>query len=176
MTKATDNSTPIPTRRALLAGAPAIAAAALAGGTVANAVAIGMAKAADVDPIFALIAEHQAALEAYLAASATDGNLVDHTPAWIAARAVTESATAREELAHKAVFTTNPTTVAGVAALLGHVAQPEFLREDEEYPDDRQTLLSTLSECCDEEWKRIGQDFPLRLAAALRNIIERGRV
>ena len=45
MSQATDSTTPIPTRRALLAAAPAVAAAALAGGTVANAVAIGMAKA-----------------------------------------------------------------------------------------------------------------------------------
>jgi hypothetical protein len=36
-------------RRALLAGAPAVAAAALAGGTVANAVAIGMVKADGLD-------------------------------------------------------------------------------------------------------------------------------
>jgi hypothetical protein len=47
MSKATDNSTPIPTRRALLAGAPAAAAGALLAGTAANAVAIGMAKAGD---------------------------------------------------------------------------------------------------------------------------------
>jgi hypothetical protein len=49
MSKATDSTTPIPTRRALLSAAPAAAAAALAGGTVANAVAIGMAKAAGAD-------------------------------------------------------------------------------------------------------------------------------
>jgi hypothetical protein len=158
-------------RRALLAGAPVVAAAVLAGGTVA----LGIARTDEVDPIFAVIAEHQAALEAYLAASAIDGGLVDRTPEWIVARAVTEAAAPRREIAHEAVFTTNPTTLAGVAALLEHVAQPEFLKEDEEYPDDRQTILSTLSECVDREWKRTGQDFPLRLAAALRNIIERGQ-
>jgi hypothetical protein len=46
---------------------------------------------------------------------------------------------AREKLAHKAVFTISPTTVAGVAALLEHVAQPEFLREDEALTTDRRS-------------------------------------
>ena len=45
MTKADLDTTPIPSRRAVLAAGPAVAAAALAGTTVANAVAIGMAKA-----------------------------------------------------------------------------------------------------------------------------------
>jgi hypothetical protein len=53
-----DKSTP--SRRALLAGAPAVAAAALAGGTVTNALVIAEAKAA-VDPIFGVIAEHRIA-------------------------------------------------------------------------------------------------------------------
>lgn len=66
---------------------------------------------AELDPIFAVIREHEAALTAYLEASAIDGDLVDHTPEWIAARAVTEPAMAREIVAHKAVFTTAPTTV-----------------------------------------------------------------
>jgi hypothetical protein len=165
-------------RGAILTAAPAAAAGVLLAGTAVNTVAIGMAKAGEVDPIFAVIAEHQAALEAYLAASAIDAALVDRTPEWIAARAVTEPAMARRLIAEKAVFTTDPTTLAGVAALLEHVAQPEFLKEDEEYPDDGQTLLSTLNDCDDCEmceWKRTAQDFPLRVAAALRSIIERGR-
>jgi hypothetical protein len=53
------------TRRALLAGAPAAAAAALAGGTVANAVAIASVKAAEADPIFAVIDLHRRAWRAY---------------------------------------------------------------------------------------------------------------
>ena len=49
----------------MLAGAPAAAAAALAGGTVADAVAIGMAKAAEIDPIFEAIERERAAYAAY---------------------------------------------------------------------------------------------------------------
>jgi hypothetical protein len=50
--------TTTPSRRALLAGAPAVAAAALAGGAAANALAIAETKAAEVDPIFAVIKRH----------------------------------------------------------------------------------------------------------------------
>jgi hypothetical protein len=53
----------IQSRRALLAGAPAVAAAALAGGTAVNVAAIGTVKAGEVDPIFAAIAEHRRCLD-----------------------------------------------------------------------------------------------------------------
>jgi hypothetical protein len=171
---------PLPTapqasRRALLMGFAA--AATPIAPALANA--LGEPAPAMADPIFAVIAEHQAALKAYLQADAIKGGLMDHTPEWIAARAVTDSAEARELIAHKAVFTTAPTTVSGAAALLEHVAQPEYLVEYEEYyeehPEDRQTLLSTLNECQLIEWKKRGQDFPLMLAGALRNIISRGQ-
>jgi hypothetical protein len=36
-----------------------------------------------------------------------------------------------------------------------------------------ETFLTTFSEYCDAATKRIGQDFPLRLAGALHRIIER---
>jgi hypothetical protein len=49
------NEAPKASRRAILTAAPAAAAAALAGGAVANPVAIGVAKAGEVDPIFAVI-------------------------------------------------------------------------------------------------------------------------
>src|SRR5258708_5132793 len=65
MTKATELNTPIPTRRALLAGAPAAAAGALLAGTAVNAVAIGMAKAGEVDPVLTAIEDHKAALAEY---------------------------------------------------------------------------------------------------------------
>jgi hypothetical protein len=70
MTKAIDSNRPIPSRRALLAGAPVAAAAALAGGTIANAVAISMAKAGEVDPVFAAIECERAAYADYLATGA----------------------------------------------------------------------------------------------------------
>jgi hypothetical protein len=54
-----------PSRRALLAGAPAAAAAALAAGTVANALAIAEAKAAAPDPVFAAIKRERDAYAAH---------------------------------------------------------------------------------------------------------------
>jgi hypothetical protein len=59
MIKADTN--PTTSCRALLAGAPAVAAAALAGDAAINALTIAEAKAAD-DPVFELIDQHTAAV------------------------------------------------------------------------------------------------------------------
>jgi hypothetical protein len=53
------------TRRAMLAGAPAAAAGALAAGTAVNAMAVAMAKADEIDPIFAVIERHREAVKVY---------------------------------------------------------------------------------------------------------------
>jgi hypothetical protein len=158
MTKATELDTPIPTRRALLAGAPVAAAAALAGGTVANALAIGMTKAAEIDPIFAVIAEHQAAYVGVIAAYGREDREYDDDE-------ITDAAHERAGDAGYDLFTTAPTTVAGVAALLG------YLGTDDMAYNPKQTIL---------EWSHGGngeavREFPTFLAAALRNIIERGQ-
>jgi hypothetical protein len=52
------------TRRAVLAGAPAVATATLAAGTGINAVAVAMTRASEPDSIFAVIRAHQTDLEA----------------------------------------------------------------------------------------------------------------
>jgi hypothetical protein len=179
MSKIREMTITSPSRRALLAGAPA-AAAALATGAAADALAVATGKPTEVEPIFSIIAEHQAALESYLAASAAESELFDDTPEWIVAHAAAESAWDREVVARKAVFTTDPTTVAGILALLEHVSQHEFLKDKDEqylrkYPNERGlTILSALGEY-DNEWRWIGKKFPLRIATALRNIIERGQ-
>jgi hypothetical protein len=59
MSKATDHTT---TRRALLAGAPAAAAGALAVAGIANTVAIGMSKA-EGDPMLVAVARYKAAVQ-----------------------------------------------------------------------------------------------------------------
>ena len=66
------------TRRAALAGAPATAAGALIAGTAVNAVAVAMARAAEVDPIFAVIRAHQADVEAYVEACEKGDEEFDH--------------------------------------------------------------------------------------------------
>jgi hypothetical protein len=76
MTKATDSSTPIPTRRALLVGTSTAAAAALTAGAVANGLAIAgtadaelLSLAAEFNPLFAswrkMSIEQTADLEAF---------------------------------------------------------------------------------------------------------------
>jgi hypothetical protein len=76
MSQAENPSSTIPTtRRALLAGAPAVAAAALAGGTIANTVAIGTAKAAEIDPVYAAIQRVRDAHVVYSAASEAESNI-----------------------------------------------------------------------------------------------------
>jgi hypothetical protein len=46
----------------------------------------------NADPIFAVLAEHRAAMKAYLAASAVSGALADGTPEWETANKVTQAA------------------------------------------------------------------------------------
>ena len=134
----------VQSRRALLAGAPAAAAAALAGGTLANAVATGMAKAGEVDPVFAAIAEHVAATKAHVAACSISGWLVDGTRDWETENAVTEAAMERAHDAWFALVTAQPTTVAGVAALLEHVGRNEFFDETAKPGDEGfETVLSS---------------------------------
>jgi hypothetical protein len=65
------------------------------------------------DPIYEMLAEHRATVEAYLAASSKDGELEDGTPEWQEASAVTQAAIKREREAALAVLTTDPTTIVG---------------------------------------------------------------
>jgi hypothetical protein len=143
------------TRRAVLAAAPAVAAGTLAAG----AVAVAVTRATEVDPIFAVIRAHQADLEAMVhACDSGRGDEADFvTPdRWLLQ-----------------VLTTQPTTIAGVAALLAHVGQPENLH-DEPDPEDRESILSGVREA-NPELRDAGREFPKMVAAALRAIAA-GRV
>jgi hypothetical protein len=80
MIKATELNTPIPSRRALLAGAPAAAAGALLASTAINAVAIGKARADEGDPVFAAIERERAAYAAYLVPRAIQSQISDQNP------------------------------------------------------------------------------------------------
>jgi hypothetical protein len=150
-------------RRALLAGAPAAAAGALLAGTAVNTVAIGRAKADEVDPVFTVIAEHRAAFVAVVAAYAREDRVEDDDE-------ITDAAQERAGDAGYDLFTTAPTTVAGAAALL------EYLGTAATAYNPRRTILDWYGE---GRWYGAGPDhvtaFPSFLAAALRNIMERGR-
>lgn len=64
--------------------------------------------ATEDDPIFAVIAEHKAATDAWVDGSDDDDKALD-----------------RQEERFDRLFTVTPTTVAGVAAWLTHLAEPE---------------------------------------------------
>jgi hypothetical protein len=111
------------------------------------------------DPIFAVIAEHRAAVEAH---SYYD----EDTP---------PDTTGRINDALWEVLTAQPTTLPGVAALLHHVGQLEFMgfdKDDPHWTDDGDTVLSVLSHNGDEcDFAHAAREFPTRLAATVRSLI-----
>jgi hypothetical protein len=85
-------------------------------------------------------------------------------PEYWAARADTDAASDRMKDMDLLVLTTQPTSIAGVAALLAHVGLPELLDEG-----GSETLLSTfVHEDEDDETKQAALAFPLRLASTVR--------
>jgi hypothetical protein len=162
MSQATQRTTTFPSRRALLAGAPAVAAAALAAGTAANGLAMAVASPSGDDPILALIAKHRAAILAWSREIDAGNEDAD------------DERDLRDDL-HWEILNVQPTTLAGVAALLAHVGEPEFIKEPRPGCEDgRETVLSILIHG-EGEWKRASQDFPLRLAETVRKLIGEAR-
>jgi hypothetical protein len=149
------NSTIPTTRRALLAGAPVAAAAALTAGTVADAVAVGIAKVAEVDPIFEVIQRHRETIAREDAAhwhfeemdalypDVTPENL-DEGPRSAAYDVWNDLCNVRCEITAELGMTT-PTTTAGLAALLQHWA--DIVGDDEGNFDNYDTtkLLTALA-------------------------------
>jgi hypothetical protein len=149
-------------RRALLT-----VAAAVAGGTLANAVAIGMTKAGQVDPIFGLIEKHVAACDAAREISDAWGDMHPHDQQY----AATERDYSRVHQARKdalvELLSCQPTSLTGVIAVLAHVGQQDWAYGD----DSEETILLDGYESGIEEAKSI----LTHLGTTLRNIIERGR-
>jgi hypothetical protein len=131
----------------------------------------------DADPIFSVLAEHRAAMKAYLAASAVSGALVDGTPEWETADKLTQATIKREHAAVYAVLTGQPTTVAGVIALLEHVGQNQFLGEAPEGKDAfDETVLSIWMRADGSRFKKAAQALPRRLAATMRTLNRSDRI
>src|SRR5258707_13707377 len=98
-------------RRRLLAHVSVIAATMAPVATIAlGGLSPGNADLSGADPIFAVIAEHKAAIETWIALDdkAKSDEVLDY-----------------EGAVFKTLFTTVPTTVAGVAAWLQHLGSPE---------------------------------------------------
>jgi hypothetical protein len=158
-------------RRSLLASVPAVALAA----TPAMATLLGGLPASPSnDPIFAIIAEHRRVMRAWMDAFTLEDMSELGSPEERAARDLGTELCHRQQDMVRAVLTVQPTTIAGVAALLEHVGQDEDLDMCDRNGDARQTILGQWGDQKPEK-RQIALDFPLRLAAALRSIIERGR-
>jgi hypothetical protein len=174
MIKAKRPNTPIPSRRALLAKGGAAVAGAPARGPVANAVAIGMVKTGEVDPIFAAIDHHVEIMTAWFDALRREDATAEYDEPLNEAIG---DLCHRECDASFAVVMTQPTTLAGVVALLHHLGQPEYLNMDSSAPGEasEDTILSAWNSSTNNERKRMVNGFPLRLADALRDIVARGQ-
>jgi hypothetical protein len=138
---------------------------------LAAAASISAPALAQVDPIHALIAEHIEAVKAAHQAIKAWGAISVSLPEYdVAGEAVKKTGDRSHRLLMK-LLSAKPTTLEGVAALLAHVGRPEFFEEEPEYPDCRETLLSSMNGYSSHELKRRGQDFPVRLAETLRGLI-----
>jgi hypothetical protein len=103
-------------RRRLLAHVSVIAATMAPVATIAlGGLSSGNTALSGADPIFAVIAEHKAAVETWIAPDD---------------KAKSDEALDYEGAVFKTLFTTVPTTVAGVAAWLQHLGSPEHSGRD----------------------------------------------
>jgi hypothetical protein len=121
------------------------------------------------DPIFRLIADHEAACAAYEPKRHATADMLPSDSGWRAAEAAERRASDREFKAALAVLGCQPTTLMGVLAALEHVSRPEWLTKAGS-SGTGETVLSGVHECS-ADVRSTARRFPLRLAAALREII-----
>jgi hypothetical protein len=144
-------------RRSILARAPA--AAAIAALPVAASDA-----GVPADPIFAVIAEHRAAQEDLYKSFAANELDTEDDPN-------KQRAADREDGTWLPLFVTEPTTVAGVAALLEYVGSDAH-EQWQDYRDDG--LIYTVLSYASELTHGLGEatrTFPRRIGATLRSLI-----
>jgi hypothetical protein len=155
---------PQASRRALLMGF-AVAATPMAPGL---ATALSEPAHGDVDPIFDVIRRHWDAQETLDAACRANDLDMEEDP-------LKQAAYDRAIAAELPLFTTTPTTIAGVAALLEYVGSdvhPSL--QDEDDTGRSLTVLSYASDWSADALIDAVHRFPVHVAAALRNIIARG--
>jgi hypothetical protein len=170
-----------PSRRGFLAVAAAGAASAVAPAalatplapvteTVPSSLLPAAAASSEVDPIFAVIAEHRAIMRAWMDAFTMEDMAEHGTPERKAAEDLIDELCHRESDMIRVVLTTQPTTIAGIAALLNHVGQDEFLGMQSLNGDIPRTILTEWNDQEEDGRRQIAQAFPLRLAATVRTM------
>jgi hypothetical protein len=191
MSQADSPNTTSPSRRALLAGAPAVAVAALAAGTVVNGLAITAARPSATDPIFAVIEAHHRAMAHETACNravdrAEEALPEDQTtwcfchsddgwtppdgctdaPEWIEVQQRMSEAYDLRFDAVETLLTAEPTTLAGAIALLEYVGSPEYPWER----NARAPILFNVIDFNDQEVREAARTFPTRIAATMRKL------
>jgi hypothetical protein len=194
MSQADSPNTTSPSRRALLAGAPAAAVAALAAGTVANGPAIAAAARSAVDPIFAVIEAYERVVGQKSALYARSGEFeavlpeeqrtwsihfggedrwppqgCADAPEWIDNQLGVGEIVENQCDLEVTLLTTAPTTIEGAIALLAHLGAGEF--PEERGLDGVESLFTVAGLSYDKRVANAADAFPAALAGALRKIV-----
>jgi hypothetical protein len=119
----------------------------------------------NIDPIFAKIEAHRAAVAAWKAAGDISGKMHGDEPDYEAAERLTSKESDREMKALRALLRCRPTTLQGVIALLDHLGQPQMLCEKSDG-----TVLSGTENWWKENKGEV-RALPHMLAGALRSLI-----
>jgi hypothetical protein len=124
------------------------------------------------DPVLAAIEKHKGVCAVFERTRKVVSNMRMTNPRYKAAAAADHIAGSVQRNALITVLGCQPTTLRGVIAALEHVAQPEWLASTD-YTNE--TVLSSITHYDEsvvgEEIADLAKSFPLRLAAALRQII-----
>ena len=133
--------------------------------STAAATATGAVQAiAEPDPIFALIERHRAASDAYSAGVSAYGRAEEQKlpDEMIQAEEQVHAASKARKESIEDLLSTEPTTIAGIAAVLDYVNEPPWVKED----DDKETILVEAWETSQEA----GLAFLPMIAATLRRL------
>lgn len=142
----------------------------LAIGATLPALAISSSWGAAPDPILAAIEAHRAACRVYLAAVEVSGDLADGTPEHDAASAVTDRAESTLDDAGIDLADVEPTTMAGLLALLHHVTE---LTEGDEF-DGGNSRLPLYVSCDDGSEQHFVHRLLCSIASTLQNLTAAG--
>jgi hypothetical protein len=134
----------------------------------------GLGAKPKADPIFRLIADHEAACAAYEPRRRFTSDMRPGDPRYRTASAAEHRASDREMKAALAILGCQPTTLLGVLAALEHVSRPEWLTKVGS-GGTGETILSGLHDCSGKDVRSAAKQFSARLAAAMREIIGQAR-
>ncbi len=175
MSQADSPNTTSPSRRALLVGAPAVAAVALTAGTIHDAIERHRAsrKAVDAETNFGCDLQELVPVGQYGSYLMGDEVTIDpdDDPVWIAhIRRLAAIYEESERLTRELLFA-EPKTLAGLAALLEHTCKLAFAEESGKWPSDVED--DELAELAEGDDKGFAAAMCWRAAAAIKRLTVR---